>query len=75
MAIADGYTVQCHTSDLLPSVQQTTIEFRTVLAAVVLKFFIGINNSDIGFSLNIALNTGNNRLAGSEAHKLSNSPS
>lgn len=61
-----------------PSIQQTTVEFRPVVMiavdAVILKFFIGINNSDIGFSLNTALNTGNNRLASSQAHRLSNSP-
>lgn len=38
----------------LPFIQQTTAELRVMAAdAVILKFFIGINNSDIGFSLTL----------------------
>lgn len=72
-SIIEAVGNHCHPLRL-PSIQQTTAECRpavTAVDAVILKFFIGINNSDIGFSLNSALNTGNTRLA---AHRLTDCP-
>lgn len=75
VAIADWYTDWHHIfSFILYNRQQNSDLFWQQCDAVILEFFIGINNSDIGFLLNIALNTRNNRLAGSEAHNLSNRP-
>lgn len=77
VAIADSSTGQGHISrvPLYHRQQQNSDLFWRQCDAVILKFFIGINNSDIGFSLNIALNTRDGRLVGTEAHYLSNSPS